>query len=63
MLSMTENEDGTVDLTLKTVFAPELRRFVLGSGSEVEILEPADFREEMCAEASRMVGRWGWARG
>jgi predicted DNA-binding transcriptional regulator YafY len=55
MQSMTENEDGTVELTLKTVIAPELKRFVLGSGNEVEVLEPAEFRA-MCEEARRMVG-------
>lgn len=58
MLSMTENKDGTVDLALETVIAPELRRFVLGSGSGVDILEPRDFRDEMCAEAQKMAVTW-----
>jgi predicted DNA-binding transcriptional regulator YafY len=58
MQSLVENNDRTVDLTLKTVIAPELRRFVFGSGSEVDILEPSDFRRDMCEEARRMVTRW-----
>jgi predicted DNA-binding transcriptional regulator YafY len=57
MQSMCQNEDGTVDLTLKTVIAPELKRFVLGSGSEAEVLEPAEFGEQVVAEARRVVER------
>jgi predicted DNA-binding transcriptional regulator YafY len=57
MQSRIQNEDGTVDLTLKTVIAPELKRFVLGSGSEAEVLEPLEFKEEVEAESRRIVGR------
>jgi predicted DNA-binding transcriptional regulator YafY len=59
MQSMIQNEDATVDLTLKTVIAPELKRFVLGSGSEVDVVEPLEFRDQMLEEAARMVERWG----
>ena len=47
---MTENEDGTVDLTLETVIAPEQRRFVLGSGDLREVL----FRVRECLRDFRI---------
>jgi predicted DNA-binding transcriptional regulator YafY len=55
MQSMFENADGTVDLTLKTVIAPELKRFVLGNGSEADVLKPREFRDQLLEEAEKMV--------
>ena len=53
--SISENMDETVELELLSVIGPELKRWVLGAGGEVEVLEPETLREELLREAEKMV--------
>lgn len=51
-----ENEDGSIIFSLKTGGAYELKRWVLSFGSEAELLEPANLREEIEFEI-RLAGK------
>lgn len=43
--------DGSITLTLRAKSRPELMRWLLGFGSQAEILSPADLRRELLEEA------------
>ncbi len=58
-----EESDGTYKLALEVADQAELRRFILGLGADVEVLEPAGLREEIAEihEAALSVTRGGLA--
>ena len=47
-------EDGSVAVTVTTNQREEMKRFVLGQGATVRVLEPASFVEELKAELEAM---------
>lgn len=50
-----DNEDGSIILEMSTSGKWDVMRWVLGFGSQAEVLEPADLREETLAE---LDGAW-----
>ncbi|HOV60188.1 MAG TPA: WYL domain-containing protein [Candidatus Hydrogenedentes bacterium] len=46
-------EDGSLELSFTAASRPEVRAFVYGFGSQAELLEPVDLREEMRGELER----------
>jgi predicted DNA-binding transcriptional regulator YafY len=48
--TITEAEDGSVILEMKTSGRWDVKRWVLAFGADAEVLEPADLREEIAAE-------------
>jgi len=47
-------DDGSIIFSVKTCSREEIKSWVLGFGSEAEVLEPKDFREEIIAEIELM---------
>lgn len=54
-----EQTDGSIMLTLNTSGREDLLRWVIGFGSEAEILSPKDFREEARAMVAATLARYG----
>jgi len=50
----TELPDGSLEMTLAVAGTAEVKRWLLGYGAEVEILEPASLRAEMASEAEKL---------
>lgn len=50
----TESSDGSLEMTLEVAGTSEIRRWLLGFGAEVEVLEPLSLRAEMAAEAKKL---------
>jgi proteasome accessory factor B len=48
--------DGAVEMTLQLSNLPEIQRWILSWGSEVEVLEPAELAERIRREASLVAG-------
>jgi len=53
-----EGSGGAVILTVEVAGWEEIRRWLMGFGSAVEVLEPADLRESMAGEAVGMVAMY-----
>lgn len=51
--------DGSLLLTLRVAGTAEVRRWLLGYGAEVEVLEPTILREEMATEAKKVAKLYG----
>jgi predicted DNA-binding transcriptional regulator YafY len=56
---LEELEDGKLSCTLTVYDSPEFRSWLLGWGSQVEVLEPAELREEIKEELQESLGRYG----
>lgn len=50
----TEVLDGSLEMTLEVAGTAEVRRWLLGYGAEVEVLEPPSLRAEMAAEVKKL---------
>jgi predicted DNA-binding transcriptional regulator YafY len=50
-------EDGRLEMTLRVADTLEVRRFILGLGSEAEVIAPATLREALRAEADAVARR------
>ena len=59
----TEQEDGRVLVEATVADTAELRWWLAGFGSLVEVLEPASLREEFREEARQLAGIYGWDPG
>jgi len=46
---VTVNEDGSLTLQFTSISRPEVRAWILGFGSNAEVLEPNDLRDEVVA--------------
>lgn len=55
----TEAADGSLEMTLALAGTAEVKRWLLGYGAEVEVLEPLSLRAEMAAEAKKLGGIYG----
>ncbi len=49
-----EAADGSLEMTLALAGTAEVKRWLLGYGAEVEVLEPPSLRAEMAAEAKKL---------
>jgi predicted DNA-binding transcriptional regulator YafY len=56
---LRERPAGRLELRLRVADTGELRRWLLGFGAEVEVLEPAALREAIAGEAGRVVALLG----
>lgn len=54
-----DEPDGGLRLTLRVAGTAEVKRWLLGYGAEVEVLEPAELRAELAAEAKKFVEIYG----
>jgi len=54
-----ELADGSVVLHMNVATTPELKSFVMSYGAHVEVLGPADLRDDIAAAARRMVEAYG----
>ncbi len=52
--TVTQNEDGTVDVAFETTQLPEVQRWVLGQGHTVQVLEPQDLIDAVKSELAQM---------
>ena len=50
----TEAADGSLEMTLEVAGTSEVRRWLLGYGAEVEVLEPPSLRADMAAEVKKL---------
>jgi predicted DNA-binding transcriptional regulator YafY len=50
-----DRDGGQLEMTLRVADTLEVRRWILGFGSEAEVLEPASLREALRADAEAMV--------
>jgi len=50
-----DQPDGSIILTLETSGSYDVKRWVMSFGSDAELLEPEDLREEICNEAKKMA--------
>lgn len=50
-------EDGSLELTLRLASLLEVRQWAMSYGSECEVLEPAELRNQIADEARRMLAR------
>lgn len=51
-----EQEDGGLEMTLEVAGTAEVKRWLLGYGAEVEVLEPASLRSELAVEIKKLCG-------
>jgi len=51
-----EREDGGLEMTLEVAGTAEVKRWLLGYGAEVEVLEPASLRSELAVEIKKLCG-------
>jgi predicted DNA-binding transcriptional regulator YafY len=56
---VTDNADGTVDLSLEVGGLLEITPWVLGWGDAVEVLAPAELRARVAATARNLAARYG----
>lgn len=56
--TLTPGPDGTVELSFTTRGIRDVRRWVLGWGSDVEVLAPKWFRQEIQTETSKMLEKY-----
>jgi len=54
---LRELSDGRLELTLRVADTLEVRRWILGYGSEAEVLEPAALREALRRDAETLAGK------
>jgi predicted DNA-binding transcriptional regulator YafY len=54
-----EHPNGKITCTLKTYNTPEFKSWLLSWGSQVEVLEPTDLREEIKQELLESLGKYG----
>ncbi len=45
--TVTQNEDGSVEVSFETTQLPEVKRLVLGQGRTVKVLEPKELVEQI----------------
>ncbi|MBR4320929.1 WYL domain-containing protein [Treponema sp.] len=57
--TVTQNEDGTVEVAFETTQLPEVQRWVLGQGHTVQVLEPQELIDAVKAELSQMGKMYG----
>ena len=50
-----EQPDGSIILSINTSGSYDVKRWVMSFGSDAELLEPEDLREEICNEAKKMA--------
>ena len=55
----TEGADGSLEMTLERAGTSEVKRWLLGYGAEVEVLEPLSLRSELTAEAKKLRAIYG----
>ena len=53
--TVKQNEDGSVEVSFETTQLPEVKRFVLGQGRTVKVLEPQELVEEVKTELNSMM--------
>lgn len=53
------NDDGTVEVSFETTQLPEVKRWVLGQGSTVKVLEPQELVDEVTDEAKKLLEMYG----
>ncbi len=58
---LTVNKDGVV-LEMRVGISPDLRQWILGWGSEAEVLQPSELREAIACEALGTAGVYGARR-
>jgi len=56
---MADGPGGSVILTVQVAGWEEIRRWLLGFGGLVEVLEPEELRQSIAEEARRMLSRYG----
>ena len=49
-----DRPDGSLEMTLALAGTAEVKRWLLGYGAEVEVLEPLSLRQELAAEANKL---------
>lgn len=52
---VVQNNDGSVDISFRTNQMPEVKRWVLGQGATVQILEPQELIDDVKAEAKKLL--------
>lgn len=57
--TVTQNEDGTVEVAFETTQLPEVQRWVLGQGHTVQVLEPQELIDAVKSELSQMGKMYG----
>lgn len=57
--TVTQNEDGTVEVVFETTQLPEVQRWVLGQGHTVQVLEPQELIDAVRAELLQMCKMYG----
>jgi len=50
-----DGPDGSLEMTLAVAGTSEIKRWLLGYGAEVDVLEPTSLREEMAGETKKMA--------
>ncbi len=55
---LTDHKDGVV-LEMRVGISPDLRQWILGWGSEAEVLQPSELRESIACEAHGTAGIYG----
>ena len=56
---LDDTPDGGCELSMRVGGIKEVRAWVLGWGGDVEVLAPPSLREEVYAQARRMVEMYG----
>jgi len=56
---ITEVDDGSIILEIKTSGKWELKKWVLSFGANAEVLEPKNLRQEICEEVQNALRRYG----
>jgi predicted DNA-binding transcriptional regulator YafY len=56
--TISDNPDGSIDLHIRTSGRYELKRWIWSLGSDAEVLEPGDLREEIKDELVRLSSRY-----
>ena len=57
--SVVRNGDGSVEVSFETTQLPEVKRWVLGQGSTVKVLEPQELVLEVTDEAKKLLEMYG----
>lgn len=56
---LVRNTDGSVEVSFETTQLPEVKRWVLGQGSTVKVLKPAELINEVRKEIKKMGEMYG----